>query len=78
MQNVDTRKFIKDLNEYSYKADRSNGSSHTVYERVVVLKHTISIPTNSKNLNGPMADRIMKSVVAFDRCISDAIAMSKC
>ena len=77
MQNVETRKFIKDLNGYDYKADRSSGSSHTVFERVVVIKHTVSIPTNAKNLNGPMADRIMKSVVAFDKCISDAIAMNK-
>ena len=69
MQNIETRKFQKMLHEFGYKEVRSSGSSHTVYEREVVVKNVISIPTNSKMLNGPMGQRLTKQVTDFDRAV---------
>lgn len=66
MQNMDTRDFQKLLKEYGYKQVRHNGGSHVVYEREETVKDTISIPQNSKTVNGPMASRLVKQMQDFE------------
>ena len=69
MQDMDTREMQKALNNYAYKKVRSNGSSHVIYEREVVVKDTISIPTNGKTISGPMAKRLLKQMRDFENYI---------
>ena len=66
MQNMDTKEFQKCLENYDYKRVRSNGSSHVVYEREIVIKDTISVPVNGKTINGPMAKRLLKQMQDFE------------
>jgi len=66
MQNMDLRKFQEILKQYGYKKVRQNGSSHSVYEREVVLKDSISVVENGKTINGPMADRHIKHMQDFE------------
>ena len=71
MQNMEFRHFQKVLNEHGYILARSTGGSHTVYERKTavgecVFKDTISIPTNKKEINGPMSKRLIKQIYDFE------------
>lgn len=73
MQNMDTREMKKALEQYDYKEVRSNGSSHVVYVREVVVKDTISIPVNGKTINGPMAKRLLKQMRDFENKVAMSI-----
>ena len=69
MQNMDLRNFQSMLKEYGYKKVRQNGSSHSVYEREVTVKDTISVPENGKTINGPMANRLVRQMQDFENYI---------
>lgn len=69
MQNMDKRDFDKMLNAYGYKKVRQNGTSHSVYVREVTVKDTISVPSNNKTINGPMAQRLVKQMQDFENYI---------
>jgi len=77
MQNMDTREMQKALEKYDYKKVRSSGSSHVVYEREVVIKDTISIPTNSKTINGPLAKRLLKQMQDFEHKVANSLGSIK-
>lgn len=69
MQNEDIRDFQDKLKMYDYKKVRQNGGSHAVYERVIVIKDTITIPENKKTINGPMASGYTKHMQAIENWI---------
>lgn len=73
MQDMDTREMQRALESYDYRKVRSNGSSHVIYEREVVVKDTISIPVNGKTINGPMAKRLLKQMRDFENKVAMSI-----
>ena len=66
MQNMNIRDFQNMLKNYGYKKVRQNGSSHSVYEREVIMKDSIAVPENGKTINGPMASRLVKQMQDFE------------
>ena len=71
MQNEDTRKFLKELSSYGYEKVRQDGSSHAIYERVVVLKDTVSVPVGSKTINGGLIYGTRKQIKSFDEKVKN-------
>lgn len=67
MQNVDTRKFLKQVQGYGYVPVRTTGS-HTVYERTeqIVVKDSVSIPVADKTVNGCLAKSLLSHIEEFD------------
>ena len=70
MQNMDTRELQEVLRRFGYERVRSNGTSHTVYERQVTVRDVVSIPTNGKTISGPMAKRLVKQMQDFESYIA--------
>lgn len=80
MQNMDTREMKKMLEQYDYRRVRSNGSSHVIYVREATVngkkyKDSISIPTNSKTISGPMAKRLTRQIQEFEKKISKGFSV---